>query len=735
MAVLAVLQSVVVAALTAIAFGIMAIQLRRLTLLIATGTAGDEVLTDAPGERALKLVSFSLGHRKLKEDAGAGILHVVFLYGFFVLGIGHLEVLLEGLTSFLVAFGGRPFAYARVLPGGLTAAYHLSQDVFAAAVLVASAVALARRFAGRPARLLPRSADGERVLWFLVALYVTFFLLAGPSLLLRQRTAGAASFSLAQPVTSLVAGAFASLATPALEAMRGLGFWAHTLVFLGFAAYLPTTKHMHLVFAWPNLYFFRRERCGLPPRIDFEKTEKFGIDRVQELPWKSLLDSLACTECGRCNAVCPAHATGKPLQPMKVLHDVKVNLRDHNAADILRFRDARGRPLPGKADEEAAFTPRTPLVSEAAIDRARPGAVRADGGYVQVDGQVHLDELWACTTCAACVQACPVLIDSVPGTLVGLRQSLVMMESRFPQEATSAFKGLETKGNPWGLGPDRRMEWAEGLDVPLMSEQGGREVEYLLWVGCAGATDPRARKTNQALVRILKAAGVDFATLGPEERCTGDPARRLGNEYVFAQLASENVETLKSYRFRKILVTCPHCLNSLGKEYREHGGSYTVVHHSQLLSELLAAGRIPLAPAEGPGLAPGADPGLELARGSGELVTFHDPCYLARYSDGVEPPRELLSRIGVKAVEMAQSGKSGFCCGAGGGRIFLEERIGRRVNVERTEQALATGASTVAVGCPFCMTMMTDGTKAKGVDEQVKVKDLAELVAERLKHS
>jgi Fe-S oxidoreductase len=496
-----------------------------------------------------------------------------------------------------------------------------------------------------------------------------------------------------------VAKALGSLPTPEPRALRELGFWAHTFVFLGFAVYLPTTKHMHLVFAWPNLYFFRRKRYGLPPAIDFEKTEKFGIDRVQELPWKSLLDSFACTECGRCNAVCPAHATGKPLMPMKVLHDVKVNLRDRNGAELLRFRDERGRPLPEKAAEEAAWTPTTPLVSEAAI----------------VDGQVHLDELWACTTCAACVQACPVLIDSVPGTLLGLRQGLVMMESRFPQEATNAFKGLETKGNPWGLGPDRRLEWAEGLDVPLMSEQGGREVEYLLWVGCAGATDPRARKTNQALVRILKAAGVDFATLGTEERCNGDPARRLGNEYVFAQLAQENVETLKGYRFRKMLVTCPHCLNSLGKDYREQGGTYEVVHHSKLIAELLAAGRIPL------DLAPSA-----------ETVTFHDPCYLARYNDTVAEPREVLIRIGAKPVEMANSGKTGFCCGAGGGRIFLEEKIGKRVNVERTEQALATGATTVAVGCPFCMTMMTDGTKAKGVDEKVKVKDLAELVAERL---
>ena len=696
MALLAVLQSVLMAALTAIAFGFMAIQLRRLARLVASGAEADQVVTDDPVARFLKVVTHSFGHRRVLEDPVAGLMHAVFLFGFFVLGIGHFEVILEGVTTFLVPLGRRPFAYDQVLPAGLTAAYHLSQDLFAAAVLVAAGLALARRFAGSPARLLPRSLDGERILWFLVALYFTFFLLSGPTLALRQQATGQAAWSAAQPVSSLVASVYAGLGVPGSRALRGMGFWAHTFVFLGFAAYLPTTKHMHLVFAWPNLYFFRRRRYGLPPKVDFEKSEKFGIAEVRELPWKSLLDSFACTECGRCNSVCPAHLTLKPLQPMKVLHDLKVNLRDRNEGGQ-----------------------KTALVTDAPVDRSRHGAVRSDGAYTFVEGQVHEDELWACTTCGACVQACPVLIDSVPGTLLGLRQNLVLMESSFPQEATNAFKGLETKGNPWGLGPDRRMEWAEGLDVPLMSEQGGREVEYLLWVGCAGATDPRARKTNQALVRILKAAGVDFATLGSEERCNGDPARRLGNEYVFAELAAQNVSTLEPYKFRKILVTCPHCLNSLGKDYREHGGSYTVVHHSQLLAELLAAGRIP----------------LDLTKSTDELVTFHDPCYLARYNDGAEPPRELLGRAGVKTVEMPMSRKNGFCCGAGGGRIFLEEKIGKRVNIERTEQALATGASTVAVGCPFCMTMITDGTKAKGVDDKVKVKDLAELVAERLKQS
>ncbi|HXK10319.1 MAG TPA: (Fe-S)-binding protein [Vicinamibacteria bacterium] len=709
------LQSLLTLALLVVAFGFMARRLWQIGVLVNTGTRCEETLTDQPGGRTATMLAYTLGQKKLIEDPVAGLLHGVFLYGFLVLGLGHLEVVLEGLTAFLKAFGGRPFLYERVLPAALAALYHLSQDVMAAAVLMAAVLALARRVAGHPPRLLPRSKDGERILWFIVALYATFFVLAGASVLLRQRAAGDPAPFPYQPFSSLAARGFSPLPTPAAAGLRALGFWAHVLVFLGFAAYLPTTKHMHLVFAWPNVWLFRRQRYGLAPRIDFEKTEKFGIDRVEELPWKSLLDAYACTECGRCNAACPAHATGKPLMPMKVLHDLKVNLRDRNGGSILRSRDSRGRPRPG-AEAEAA-DPETPLVSKAAIDRAAPGAVRADGGYAQVDGQIHVDELWACTTCAACVQACPVLIDSVPGTLIGLRQGLVMMESDFPQEATAALKGMEVQGNPWGVGRDRRTEWAVGLDVPVMADLGGREVEFLFWVGCAGSTDPRARKTNQALVRVLKSAGVDFAILGAEEKCTGDPARRLGNEYLFAQLAQENIETLGRYKFRKILVTCPHCLNSLGGDYRELGARFTVVHHSQLLAELLAAGRVPLTAAEA-------------AEGA---VTFHDPCYLARYNRTVEPPREVLVRLGVRTVEMEKSRQNGFCCGAGGGRIFLEETIGRRVNVERTEQALATGAKTVAVGCPFCMTMITDGTKAK--DAEMQVKDIAELVAERLRVS
>jgi Fe-S oxidoreductase len=716
-----VLTSVLTVGLFVGAFGFMFTRLLRLAALVRCGTPGDETLSGDPLERAGRVLRMVFGHEKVLEDRWAGFMHIFFLYGFCVLGLGHGEVVLEGATAFLRAFGRPPLSYASLpLAGpGLLGVYHLSQDFMAAAVIVMATVALLRRFSGRIPRLMPRSLDAETILWLILALYVTFFLLSGSTLLVAQRAAGSAGFVAWQPVSSLLAGAFRGLSPQATAWLHGAAFFGHLAVFFGFACYIPLSKHMHLVFAGPNIYFSRRERFGLAPKVDFEG-EKFGVDRVQELPWKFLLDTFACTECGRCNAVCPAHATGKPLLPMKVLHDVKVNLRYRNGPDLLRLRDRFGRLLPGKAEEAAALEPKLPLIAKTPVEREAPGVLRADGAYLGFDGQVHADELWACTTCAACVQVCPVGIDSVPGTLVALRQSLVMMESEFPQELTTAFKGMEVKGNPWGVGQDRRAEWAESLDVPVFSEiaaqEPEREVEYLFWVGCAGATDPRARKTQQALVRVLKAAKLDFAILGCEEKCTGDPARRMGNEYVWRELASENVETLKQYKFKKIFTTCPHCFNSLKHDYRELGADYTVQHHTELLAELLKDKRIP----------------LQAKRELQEEVTFHDPCYLGRYNQGYEPPREVLLQIGVRTREMERSRENGFCCGAGGGRVFMEERIGGRVNVERTEQALATGAGTLAVGCPFCMTMLTDGTKAKNVEETLKVKDVAELVAERL---
>lgn len=692
----------------------------RIAALIRSGKA--EHLTDNPAERFGKVVSLVFGHKKVLEDPWAGFMHAFFLYGFFILGIGHMELVLTGLTWFLKDFGVTPFLYENFLPGLLTHGYHFTQDFMAFAVVLMSAVALVRRWSGAVERLTPRSMDAEIILYFIFFLYVTFFIFVGSEFAMKmQADTVSRSVHFYAPVSTLIATGFVSLDAATLENIRWFGFWSHMAIFLGFGAYVPMSKHMHLVFAGPNIYFHKDDPWGIPPSspIDFETAEKYGVDKIYEMPWKTLLDTFACTECGRCNAVCPAHLTGKPLKPKKVLHDLKENLRNaKNEEALLGVRDRFGNVLKDKEEEAASLETPLALILRDEVNEAK---VREDGTYLEEEGQIHVDTAWACTTCAACVDACPVLIDSVPGSLVGIRQHLVMMESDFPQQLTPAFRGLENQGNPWGVGADKREDWVENLDVKtfaqIEAEEEGREVEYLFWVGCAGATDDRAKKTQKALVKILKRSGVDFAILGCEETCTGDPARRMGNEYVWDMLARQNVETLKSKKFKKIFTACPHCFNSIKNEYQAVGGEdWEVQHHTELLNELLRDKRIP----------------LDTKKHMEEHVTFHDPCYLGRYNRVFEEPRETLVQLGLRSSEMKLSKRSSMCCGAGGGRMWMEEDIGDRINVTRTEQALETGAKTVAVGCPFCMTMMTDGTKAKDVEDEVAVKDIAELIAERM---
>jgi Fe-S oxidoreductase len=727
-----VLKSVIVAAFTVYAVYFAATRFLAIAALIRSGKA--EKLTDTPAERAFMVFRMVFAHERLLKDPIAGVLHLVFLYGFLVLGAGHTELLLEGLTAFLSTLDLPVFSYSMVLPDVVNHLYHLSQDVMAALVLLMCFVALGRRWSGQVKRLMPRSTDAEIILWFIAMLYVTFFVYVPSNLVLKQGVD--VGFLWWAPVSSMIAQGVAVLPSGVVTVVNEIFFFAHLSVFLGFAMYLPTSKHMHLVFAGPNTYFFHKETTpkGLPPKIDFtdENLEKYGVDRVYEYSWKTLLDTFACTECGRCNAVCPAHLTGKPLQPKKVLHDIKINLKYKNGDDIASFHDKFGNVKPDKADAWKAYEPKVPLLNKDEIDHADKAQVRDDGTYLKVDGQVHLDEAWACTTCGACIEACPVLIDSVPGSLIGLRQTQVMMQSEFPEELTAAFKGMETQGNPWGVGQDKREDWAADLDVKTMATvaEGEKPVEYLFWVGCAGATDDRAKKTQKSMVKILKAAKVDFAILGCEEKCTGDPARRMGNEYVFDSLRQENVAVMEQYegKFKKVFTACPHCFNSLKNEYNQYDDKYaaqkvSVQHHTELLAELLKDKRIP----------------LDAAKKIEEHVTLHDPCYVSRYNDEVDAPRDVLAATpGVELTEMERHGKKSFCCGAGGGRMFMEEHIGKRVNVERTEEALVAlntkkkPKQTIAVGCPFCMTMLTDGTKAKDVEESVKVKDIAEILAERL---
>lgn len=724
-----IIKTVLVFALLAGVSVVAGKQFLRIYAMIKSGKTPAESLTNKVGQRISSVGRMVFGHKGVMEDPWAGIMHVFFLYGFLILGIGHMELLLTGLTSFFPsALDFAPLTYGTFLPDFLKHIYHLTQDFMAGAVVIMSVIALARRFSGKVERLMPRSQDAENILWFILFLYITFFMFEGSKAALQmQQGTLSEQFHWFIPVSSPVGMALMGVDTNPLTVFHEVSYWAHLVIFLGFGVYVPFSKHMHLVFAGPNIYFSKEEAPpGLPPKIDFmdETLEKYGIDKVDEYDWKTILDTFACTECGRCNAVCPAHTTGKPLQPKKVLHDLKDNLRVHNVDDILGFRDKFGKIKADKADEHKAWEPKVPLINRDEIKQGDAAAVAPDGKYKNVDGQIHLDEIWACTTCGACIDACPVLIDSVPGSLIGLRQSQVMMEANFPEELTPAFKGMETQGNPWGIGQDKRAEWTKGEDIKKMADVE-EQVEYLFWVGCAGSTDDRAKKTQKALVKILKASNVDFAILGCEEKCVGDPARRMGNEYVFDALAQENAATLEGYKtkFQKIFTSCPHCFNSLKNEYPAYGVKQEILHHTQLIAELMKDKRIP----------------LDDKKVIEEQITFHDPCYMSRYNDEVDAPRAVLDGLpGVETVEMPRAKKKSFCCGAGGGRMFMEEHIGERVNVVRTEEALVTlgtkksKAQSIAVACPFCMTMVTDGTKAKDAEENVAVKDLAELVAERL---
>jgi Fe-S oxidoreductase len=657
---MAYVQPILVAICVSVTFYFTFSALKNIVDMIRSGAP--EALTNTWQERAKSVLINVFGQKKVLEDKKYGFMHFWYLYGFLILGIGHLELVLFGLSGFL---------YRHYLPESLIHAYEFSQDFMAFGVIIVVSIALYRRMTGKTKRLMPRSADAETILWMIGALYVSFFLFVGSETYLRMEAGELAyGWHWYLPISSLVGMVIKGPINP-------VAYWLHLGIFLGFAMYIPRSKHMHLLAAGPNIYFRHFGAVAKPAIIDFEKSEEFGVTKVSGLSWKSILDTFACTECGRCDAVCPANFTDKPLKPKKVLHDLKMNIRG-------------GEKLP--------------LIG------------RAPGEY-HVEGQVHIDETWACTTCAACVEVCPVLIDSVPTSLMEIRRNLVMMEAKdYPKELNAAFKGMEVQGNPWGVGQDKREDWAKELNVPLMADQGDREVEYLFWVGCAGATDDRSKKIQQALVRILKAANVDFAILGCEEKCSGDPARRMGNEYVYDTLAKENIAMLQTKKFKKIFATCPHCFNQLKNEYKDLGGNFTVQHHTELINELLKDKRIP----------------LDSKKQITETITFHDPCYLGRYNNQYDAPRESLIQLGAKTVEMSFSKRKSFCCGAGGGRMFMEEHIGKRINHERTDQAVATGAQTIATGCPFCMTMMSDGVKDRGVDEKIKVKDIAEIVAEQL---
>jgi Fe-S oxidoreductase len=622
--------------------------------------------SDVP-KRIEQEVTVVLGQRKLLQRLGPGLMHAFIFWGFLVL----LTTIAEALGEVFQRSFAIPFI-------GHSGWLGLVQDVFAVLVIVGVAMAVFIRKVQRPERFKgSHLEEADFILLMILGIILTLLALNGTKIALSINESPKAW----TPVSNLVAQIFEPMSTDAVDTFERLFLWSHILLILGFLAYIPYSKHLHIFVSAINVFFTNtRARGHLEPlHIDLESAEgedvRLGAATVEDLTWKEILDTYSCTECGRCQNVCPAWNTGKPLSPKLIV----MNLRDH------LFQQG-----------------------PAILDARRTGSERQN---VPLNPDVIEDEVvWDCVTCGACMQECPVNIEHVDH-IVDMRRNLVMGESRFPAEAGTLLRNLENSSNPWGQAQSERADWARGLDVGVLEDS--QAPEYLYWVGCAGSFDERAQRISQSVVRVLQEAGVPFAILGSRELCNGDPARRIGNEYLFQELAKRNIETLNGAGVRKVIVNCPHCFNTLKNEYPDFGGNYEVVHHTQLFARLIAEGRV------------------RPTSSSGETITYHDPCYLGRHNGVYEAPRDLLRGIpGLRSTEMPRHGARSFCCGAGGSRMWMEEHLGKRINVERTEEAISTGAGTMGVACPFCLIMLDDGAKAKG--ERIEVVDVAQVLARSL---
>ncbi len=598
----------------------------------------------------------------IKDRPFTGVMHAFVFWGFIFFTVATLNHVGGAFKSGFSLFGKNTF----------NDLWFLGVDVVAALTLIAVIALAVRRYIFKPAGItqpqpISRSPHSAIVLALIFGLMLTYLLNQGAEMILKG-----ASFAAYMPVSKATAGLVAGMAPATLHAWNLFFWWSHILMVLGFLMFIPGSKHLHLLSGPVNIFFRSREPIGTLQPIDFEKTEQFGVSTLPHYQWKNISDFFACIDCGRCQDVCPAYATGKPLSPKVVM----MSQRKH------ALHEARALVSGGEPSESIMNTWLTP------------------------------DEIWACTTCGACMEACPVMNEHIP-TLIDLRRNKAMMESDFPQELNAAFRGLETNANPWNMGHDSRTAWTDGLNVPIMSQAG--EVEYLWYVGCAGSFDDRAKAVSRAVAQILNQAGVSYAILGLEEKCCGDPARRAGNEYLFSMMAMENVQVLQQYKFRKILTTCPHGYHMIKNEYKQFGGQFEVVHHTELIAELIKSGK------------------LKVNQNGLDAVTFHDSCYLGRYNEIYQAPRDILQQLSGRApVEMGRHHNKSFCCGAGGGRMFMEESLGTRINHSRTEEAAATGAKMVGTACPFCLSMLDDGIKETGITEKLQVRDIAQLVVEHL---
>jgi Fe-S oxidoreductase len=656
---------------------------------------------DRVPERLWAVLVYAFGQKKFvspdqpRHDRTPGWMHFFIFWGFSILAVQVVHMFGRGFID--------GFTLPLLAADRLGGPYLLLKDVLQLAVLVAIAIAMYRWLVSHPPRLFGFAPSEDRlrgqshweallILTFIGLIMLSGFLYDGGHIAAAPDPAAVASERAWQPLSAAVGALlFAAGGAGLAEFASGLGWWVHNCVILVFLNLLPLSKHFHIITSIPNVFFRKLEPTGSLSKQDLENATTFGTSYINQFTWKQVLDMYSCTECGRCSSHCPATISGKQLAPRQLL----LNLRDY-----LYEREGDVLASPGPSGNGAGNGA-----------GAEPVTV---GENVVGERLIHDEVLWACTTCRACEEACPVLIEYVD-KIVDMRRHLVQEEARFPAELTRTFKSMETQGNPWGIDASTRADWADGLDVPTMAEKP--DAEYLYFVGCAGSFDDRNKRTSQALVKILKKAGVDFAILGVEEPCNGETARRIGNEYLFQTMAQMAVEVLGGYRVKKIITNCPHCFNTFKNDYPQFGGNYEVVHATELVERLIREGKI------------------EFQLGDERAVTYHDSCYLGRYNDVLEAPRGILQMVpGVRLREMERSGRFGMCCGAGGGRMWMEEEPTQRVNVRRVEQALATDPKAVAVACPFCMTMIDDGLKAKGKEEaEVAALDVMEIVAAQMK--
>jgi Fe-S oxidoreductase len=677
-----------------------------ITLLVK---ARREDRTDHIDDRIGEFFMIVLGQSGVLRDPIPGIAHFFTFWGFIVIQFGLLNLILGAFNGSLPLLGDN-HTFAIVL------------DAFILFVFVALLLFAFRRAVIRPKQLssfLHGPWDGYIILGLIMAVIVTLALVEGFQYAAYAAANGVAAANNSgawSPIGAWLYPLWSGLDASTDVILYRVFWWIHIGTVLFFLIYLPRSKHLHLM-ATPFNVFFRSyaPKGALPLLENIEEREDYGVSKAEQFTWKQLLDGYACTECGRCNTVCPATNTGKPLFPKEIILGVK----------------------------EALFVQSNEILGVNSLyNRLGVAGVRADKTRVEqeahhepmVGGIISNDALWACTTCRACMEICPVSIEHVP-KIVDMRRHLVMEESEFPTEVTSLFNNIERNANPWEISNDKRADWAADLSVPLLSENPDADVLY--WVGCMGSFDKRNQRVATAVAKVLQAAVVNFAILGPEESCTGDPARRIGNEYLWQMMAQQNIEVLDGYGFntsanqnngshhsgngaaakrRTIITACPHCFNTIGNEYPQLGGNYEVVHHTVFIDKLRAEKKINL------------PEGFDQRK-----LTYHDPCYIGRYNDIYDEPRDILKVLNSNDVtEMKRNRNKSFCCGGGGGRAWMEEKIGKRVNQTRVKEALDTGAEVLAAACPFCITMFDDGIKGVEAEDKMKIEDIAEIVAQAI---